>query len=261
MHNYAADNARKKLLARFTGKADDGRGYARPGDKDLWLHATGARVEALIPMDDGSVIIRFSFEQAAGWHVAADGEREALPGRLSCYEAGVQCPMPGRGYFSGTVWALWTWMNECTPIEVYAALGRWTVILAPTMPWRKGGVRSALLPTFVPPDSEIAETCAGPEDVRPEGHPDRDTIRKWLDENTAVAVCLYMSNDDGRTAYVRQWLMPKHRAQDFAGMMTHRFGEAVEAITDMAAVASHADEVILTGNGGPFDREDDGDER
>jgi hypothetical protein len=181
---------------------------------------SGVRIADMTVLESGGTLVTFDFTGASGWwRPGGEGKRITLSGQFTNVGA-VFNRQSVNGFVSGTLWALHTWMATELPVELYAALGKWTVLHCADHPKTK----IAVFPTLVPPSAtgEWAED-AGPISAA--------IAQDRITEGSIARVTLTVPGADG-ASYVRFWGIDIPRSEDFSGMMTWRFGPPAEAIAD-----------------------------
>lgn len=206
---------------------------AQPDDQDLDLRLSGVRVGALRIHSRDAAEIRFDLKTASGWwKPAGTGKRADFAHQtpeLVVYL--VRADGSASGYYSGTLWCLETWRCAGVPFDLCSAPGK-SAFLRPA----EGVIRSrrpVTLPAITPTGEDGRYDC-----------PDPPGAFQADEETGLTVVSLAVQGDDSRTAYMRQWLISKRDAADFAGMMTFRFGEPVEAFGNTGKAEELSPEVV-----------------
>lgn len=212
--------ARDQLVARYEHHLfGDGRELARPGDDDLIFSAAGVIISDLEPQGDGSVHrMRFDFQAATGYYrPCGQGLPVGFTGQPLWMGVGFSTP-PGDGWTSSTLLNLTTWAEHGWPVEVYAALGKWTFMWCEAADRRS---RYVVFPTLIPPAPGF------------ESGPEQPVTELDAGRTLFIPVSMVLPPESGEgEGYLRTWFVPRQFADDLAAMMTHRFGVPGESMVN-----------------------------
>lgn len=264
-------------LAGLSPYGADGREIARPGWDGLGMYLAGVRVRGLLAVkdpDDPAARLFLDFRRCyAWWRPLGDPAAAPVTFAGQFAGAGMDLPrLPARGSVvvpERFLWALYTWEAFGTEVELYAGLGRWTLLHCAGHP----SVKIVVLPTMVPPDGDgtFQDPACAPDRASPASpepawaadpltglDPDGDAPPRlaeiWEDlgrpeDGDTAQVGLSAGRPDG-TVYTRHWPWPANHAGLFAAMMTVQVGEPIETVYDAAGAAEfHKGTVILGASG------------